>query len=173
MHYVPKNYQNGLGLVGPTRQVNGGGGYTTTGGAFTARRIYTPPRPMPTPLPVAATPTLMPTSAVPVTPRAGVLLPYYDPARTFTYTREQIQQMQDAAIAARGELLDRQGREGGDGIYDDLEQKAAEENATEKAIADAAAAMGIPPPADAGSTRAAQNVFPLVLAAAAAFFFLM
>jgi len=160
MHYVPKNYrQNGLGFIGPS--INGG--YITEGGAFTARRVYTPPQPA-----ITTTPIVQP---APTTVRTimPVQTSYYDPSRTFTYSREQIQQMRDAAIASQGELLERQGREGGDGIYDDLEQKAAEENATANAIAEGAA---LPTRVGANGVSAPQNLMPLILAAAAAYFFL-
>lgn len=97
----------------------------------------------------------------------GAVLPYFDPARGFTYTREQIREMQERGRQTDMELETRQGEEGGDGIAEDLEQKAAEDAATDRAVEDAAGAR-VPPGAEPGA--AGKNVVPLALLAALAFF---
>ncbi len=153
MHYVPKNYQNNeLGVV--TRSLFGG----------PVRAPTVVAAPAPAPAPTTMGPAVMPTVSAP----PG--MPYYDPAQTFTYTREQLEQMRDTSIAAKAELLERQGREGGDGIYNDLEQRAIEENATDDAIAAGAAGAALPA---RGAEAPEANLVPLALAAAAAYFFLL
>ena len=167
MHYPPGNYRNriirknGLGFIGPpgAPQVTTGGvpivGYTS-GSGWAARPIH-------------ATgyyqPTVVPTGPVPPPQYdSGVPPPIYQPEQPFTYTREQLQQMIDRVRAAEGELTSRQERERGDGIYGDLEQKAAEQNATEKAIEDSA---GVPFARGEGETP---NWIPLALGAALIYF---
>lgn len=119
---------------------NGSGGFTS------------PPAPPP---PIA---TIMPV------PSPRVMIPVSDlfiPPDAFRYTVEQLLQMR----AAADELTAAQYSENGDGLDFDLEQIAAEENATDAAV-DAGFDTTLP------VTKKEPNVMPLILAAVAAYFFL-
>lgn len=86
------------------------------------------------------------------------------------FTTQQLIEMRDRATAAQWELFPdefnaAQGREYGDGFAFDLEQTAAENNASDAAV-DASFDTTLPAPAKA------PNLMPLTLAAIAAYFFL-
>ena len=160
MHYPPGNYRNGLGFTGPPgapTETSGGVpivSYTSSSG-WAAR-------------PILATgyyqPTVVATGA-PVAPQydSGAPPPAYIPGAPLTLSREQIQAMIDRERAADQELLARQGREDGDGISPDLEQKALEDAARARAIAE-----GRMPPGAPGAEKT--NWIPLAVAAALIYF---
>lgn len=146
----------------------------TPGRSISVPRSGAVPRPIATPSPRSTShSTARRTAArtVVIDPDFQATLPFFDEARRFTYTREQLREMKDRARAVAQELETRQTREGGDGIAEDLEQKAAEEAATEEAVREAVA-TGIP----SGDARPAAapkgNLAPLALAAALAYFLL-
>ena len=162
MHYPPQNYDvNGLGFTGPP-----GAPTETASGipivSYTSRSGWAA-------RPIHATgyyqPTIVATGA-PLPPQydSGLVPPQdYEGAVPFTYTREQLRDMMDREIASRGELLERQAREDGDGIATDLEQKAAEDAARARAIE-----AGAPVPGVAPGER--PNWLPLVIGAALIYF---
>lgn len=118
--------------------------------------------------PILATGYYQPTvvaTVAPVAPQydSAVPPPDYIPGGGLTVTREQIQAMIDRARAAEQELLARQGYEEGDGFAPDLEQKALEDAARARAIAEGAAVPGAAP-------EAKTNWLPLAVAAALIFF---
>lgn len=93
-------------------------------------------------------------------------LPFFDESRGFRYSREQIQEMIERGKATAQEITDRQTKEGGDGIAEDLEQQATEDSATEKAVRDATAAK---PGAKVTPKPGGQNLVPLGIAALLAY----
>lgn len=161
MHYPPGNYRNGLGFTGPpgAPTVTSGGvpivSYTSSSG-WAAK-------------PILATGYYQPTvvaTGEPIAPQydGGVPPPaYVPPGGGLTLSREQIQAMIDRDRAAAQELLARQGYEEGDGFAPDLEQKALEDAARARAIAEGAAVPGVAPDAKA-------NWMPLAVAAALIYF---
>lgn len=146
MHYVPLGFRGPSGA--PTETASGIPivSYTSTSG-WAARPIH-------------ATGYYQPTIVA-----QGETTPQYDsgvsPYAPISYTRQQLQDMLDRAMATRGELTDQQRYESGDGLARDLEQKAAEANATDKAIE-----TDLP----SGGGVAKPNLIPLAIAAALIFF---
>lgn len=160
MHYPPGKYGNGFGFIGPPgapTETSGGVpivSYTSSSG-WAAR-------------PILATGYYQPTvvaTGEPVAPQydSGVPPPSYIPGGGSTLTREQIQAMIDRERAADQELLARQAREEGDGISRDLEQKALEDAARARAIAEGR----MPPGAPDGEKT---NWLPLAIAAGLIYF---
>lgn len=91
-------------------------------------------------------------------------IPFYDPAQL--YTRDEIQEMMAARKAAQAEITAAQNSQGGDGVAEDLEQIANEQNATDAAIA--AGGTGLPVRTGAGKP----NIAPLAILGALAYFLL-
>ena len=128
------NQVEGVGFVGPTSTVKKA---IRQESAFVApKKQYTPLSPVPIPHGGATT---QPVRVVPDS------VTYYDPNRTFTYTREQIEQMRERQIMPTDlgplehlEITDPQRWEDGDGIDSELEVESIQQDATEKAINDAA-----------------------------------
>jgi hypothetical protein len=90
-------------------------------------------------------------------------IPYIDPARR--YTTEQIQEM----MARKAEITASQNSQGGDGIDEDLEQIANEQNATDAAVA---AGDGLPVKTGAGKPSDASQLAPFAILGALAYFLL-
>lgn len=77
----------------------------------------------------------------PISPPQATSIPYYDP--TLLYTRSEIVEMIAAQKAAQAEITSAQNNQGGDGIAEELERIANEENATNEAIATGANGSGV------------------------------
>lgn len=121
--------------------------YAPLNAAFTRRR------------PIRRVIRVPPPSVAPIAPSTFISTP---PPR---YTTQQLITMRDRAAAAQDEFNAAQSREYGDGFEFDLEQIAAENNASDAAV-DAGFDTTLP------AVRKTPNVLPLMLAAAAAYFFL-
>ncbi len=100
---------------------------------------------------------------------ADLATPYYDPSRTFTYTREQIEQMrqrnlpfEDLGPLKLMEITDPQTREDGDGAAIELEIEAEQQDATEKAVASGGAEIDMSAP----TPDKAKEFIPLAAVAA-------
>ena len=123
--------------------------YAPLNAAFTRRIIrYAPPS------------ITTPSTIIPTSPPRFTIMPV--PPR---FTTQQLIEMRDRAAAASDEFNAAQDKEYGDGVDLELEQIAAEDNATEDAV-DAGFDTTLP------VTKKAPNLVPLMLTAAAAYFFL-
>lgn len=160
----------------PSRGFSGPGVYTRYGVPVSATRVSIPRTPVAArpasswgqPSPSRVTTARTSTARRIVSdPNFRATLPSFDELRRFQYSREQIQEMIERGQATRAELETKQKREGGDGISLELEQQAAETNATEKAVSDGA---GISKPKKATTGAGQKNIAPLAVAALLAYF---